>query len=104
VIEDDLDGFGGAYSPRSQENGGEFSYDRNASPQRRRFTIGHEFGQLFAPRKKFPDGIRCDEAAVTDVSVWRSSEKRTRFPRLCLCHLMISGSASRLRMFRISMT
>jgi IrrE N-terminal-like domain len=64
VVEDDLDGFGGALVPSDSGKRWGILYDRNASPQRRRFTIGHEFGHYLLHRKKFPDGIRCDEAAV----------------------------------------
>jgi hypothetical protein len=64
VIEDDLDGFGGALLPSESGKRWGILYDRNASPQRRRFTIGHEFGHYLLHRKKFPDGIRCNEAAV----------------------------------------
>jgi hypothetical protein len=55
---------GGALVPSESGKRWGILYDRNASPQRRRFTIGHEFGQYLLHRKKFPDGIRCDEAAV----------------------------------------
>jgi hypothetical protein len=64
VIEDDLDGFGGALLPSESGKRWGILYDRRASPRRRRFTIGHEFGHYLLHRKKFPDGIRCDEAAV----------------------------------------
>ncbi len=64
VVKDDLDGFGGALVPSESGKRWGILYDRNASPQRRRFTIGHEFGHYLLHRKKFPDGIRCDDAAV----------------------------------------
>jgi IrrE N-terminal-like domain len=64
VVKDDLDGFGGALVPSESGKRWGILYDGNASPQRRRFTIGHEFGHYLLHRTKFPDGIRCDEAAV----------------------------------------
>jgi hypothetical protein len=64
VIEDDLDGFGGALLPSESGKRWGILYDRNTSSQRRRFTIGHEFGHYLLHRKKFPEGIRCNEAAV----------------------------------------
>ena len=32
--------------------------------RRRRFTAAHEFGHYLMHRKKYPEGLRCDEAAV----------------------------------------
>jgi hypothetical protein len=64
VVKDELDGFGGALVPSESGKRWGILYDGNASPQRRRFTIGHEFGHYLLHRKKFPDGIRCNDAAV----------------------------------------
>jgi hypothetical protein len=46
VVEDDLDGFGGALLPSESGKRWGILYDRNTSPQRRRFTIGHEFVRI----------------------------------------------------------
>lgn len=64
VVGDDLDGFDGALLPSESGKKWGILYDRKASRQRKRFTIGHEFGHYLLHRKKFPDGIHCDEAAV----------------------------------------
>jgi hypothetical protein len=64
VIEDDLDGFGGALLPSESGKRWGILYDRNTSPQRRRFTIGHEFGHYLLHRTKFPEGSRTDILAA----------------------------------------
>jgi uncharacterized protein DUF955 len=64
VLCDDLDGFDGALVPAESGPNWGILYDRNASRQRRRFTIGHELGHYLLHRKKYPNGIHCDEAAV----------------------------------------
>jgi hypothetical protein len=64
VVCDDLDGFDGALIPAESGTKWGILYDRNASQQRRRFTIGHELGHYLLHRKKYPNGIHSDEAAV----------------------------------------
>jgi hypothetical protein len=64
VIGDDLDGFDGALIPSDSGRRWGILFDKNASPQRRRFTIGHELGHYLLHRKRYPNGIHCDEAAV----------------------------------------
>ncbi|MBN8990652.1 MAG: ImmA/IrrE family metallo-endopeptidase [Rhizobiales bacterium] len=64
VVEDDLDGFLGALVPSESGKRWGILVDGNASPQRQRFTIGHELGHYLLHRKKYPNGIHCDEAAV----------------------------------------
>jgi Zn-dependent peptidase ImmA (M78 family) len=38
--------------------------NQNGSPRRRRFTAAHELGHYLVHCQKYPDGLRCDEAAV----------------------------------------
>jgi hypothetical protein len=64
VLCDDLEGFDGALVPAESSSNWGILYDRNASIQSRRFTIGHELGHYLLHRKKYPNGIHCDEAAV----------------------------------------
>ena len=64
VVADDLDGFDGALVPAESGRKWGILYDRNTSTRRGRFTIGHELGHYLLHRKKYPDGIYCDEAAV----------------------------------------
>jgi hypothetical protein len=64
VVGDDLDGFDGALLPSESGRNWGILYDRNASRQRKRFTIGHELGHYLLHRKRFPQGVHCDEAAV----------------------------------------
>jgi hypothetical protein len=64
VMGDDLDGFDGALVPAESGKKWGILFDRNATPKRRRFTIGHELGHYLLHRKKYPKGIHCDEAAV----------------------------------------
>jgi hypothetical protein len=64
VVGDDLDGFDGALIPSESGKKWGILFDRKASPQRRRFTIGHELGHYLLHRVKYPSGIHSDEAAV----------------------------------------
>lgn len=64
VVGEDLDGFDGALLPSESGKKWGILYDRNSSRQRKRFTIGHELGHYLLHRKRFPEGLRCDEAAV----------------------------------------
>jgi hypothetical protein len=64
VMGEDLDGFDGALVPAESGKKWGILFDRNATRQRRRFTICHELGHYLLHRKKYPKGIHCDEAAV----------------------------------------
>jgi hypothetical protein len=63
---DSLPGFEGALYPLGDpREGWAIIYNnRNVSPGRTRFTIGHEFGHYLAHRQLLPEGIRCDDKAV----------------------------------------
>jgi hypothetical protein len=63
---DSLPGFEGALYPLGDpREGWAIIYNnRNVSPGRTRFTIGHEFGHYLAHRQLLPDGIECDDKAV----------------------------------------
>jgi hypothetical protein len=64
VVGDDLEDCEGALLPSPSRKRWGIYYNTKASPQRRRFTAAHEFGHYLLHRKKYPDGLRCDEAAV----------------------------------------
>ena len=64
VIGAHLDDCEGALLPSSSGKRWGIYYSLNGSPGRRRFTAAHEFGHYLAHRKKYPEGLRCDEAAV----------------------------------------
>jgi hypothetical protein len=60
----DLEGCEGALLPSASGKRWGIYYNLKSSPPRWRFTIAHEFGHYVLHRKKYPEGIRCDEAAV----------------------------------------
>ncbi len=64
VIATDLDDCEGALQPSSSGKSWGIYYSVKGSPGRRRFTAAHEFGHYLLHRKKYPQGFRCDEAAV----------------------------------------
>ena len=64
VIGADLDDCEGALLPSSSGKRWGIYYSLNGSPRRQRFTAAHEFGHYLVHRKKYPEGFRCDEAAV----------------------------------------
>jgi hypothetical protein len=64
VIGANLDDCEGALQPSSSGNRWGIYYSLKGSPGRRRFTAAHEFGHYLLHRKKYPQGFRCDEAAV----------------------------------------
>jgi hypothetical protein len=64
VIGADLEDCEGALQPSLSGKRWGIYYNLNSSPQRRRFTEAHEFGHYLLHRKKYPQGFRCDEAAV----------------------------------------
>jgi hypothetical protein len=64
VIGADLEDCEGALLPSSSGKRWGIYFSLKGSPRRRRFTAAHEFGHYLVHRKKYPDGIRCDEAAV----------------------------------------
>jgi IrrE N-terminal-like domain len=64
VIGDDLEDCEGALQPSSSGKQWGIYYNFKGSPGRRRFTAAHEFGHYLLHRKKYPQGFRCDEAAV----------------------------------------
>ena len=60
----DLEDCEGALLPSSSRKQWGIYYSVKGSPRRRRFTAAHEFGHYLLHRQKYPDGLRCDEAAV----------------------------------------
>jgi hypothetical protein len=60
----DLEGCEGALLPSTSGKRWGIYFSLKGSPRRRRFTAAHEFGHYLVHRKKYPNGIRCDEAAV----------------------------------------
>jgi IrrE N-terminal-like domain len=60
----DLEDCEGALLPSSSGKRWGVYFSLKGSPQRQRFTAAHEFGHYLLHRKKYPEGIRCDEAAV----------------------------------------
>lgn len=59
-----IDGCEGALLPSSSGRRWGIYYSLKGSPRRQRFTAAHEFGHYLVHRKKYPQGFRCDEAAV----------------------------------------
>jgi IrrE N-terminal-like domain len=64
VIGTDLEDCEGALLPSSSGKRWGIYFSLKGSPRRRRFTAAHEFGHYLLHRRKYPAGIRCDEAAV----------------------------------------
>ncbi|RIJ20778.1 ImmA/IrrE family metallo-endopeptidase [Henriciella barbarensis] len=68
-----IDGFEGMLAPAPRDRGktgwGIFYNDDIEVPSRINFTLAHEFGHYLVHRLKFPDGIRCDQRAMTQ---WNS--------------------------------
>jgi IrrE N-terminal-like domain len=64
VIGADLEDCEGALLPSSSGKRWGLYFSLKGSPGRQRFTAAHEFGHYLLHRKKYPEGIRCDEAAV----------------------------------------
>ena len=64
VIGTDLEDCEGALLPSSSGKRWGVYFSLKGSPRRQRFTAAHEFGHYLLHRKKYPEGIRCDEAAV----------------------------------------
>jgi IrrE N-terminal-like domain len=64
VIGTDLEDCEGALLPSSSGKRWGIYFSVEGSPRRRRFTTAHEFGHYLLHRKKYPQGLRCDEAAV----------------------------------------
>lgn len=60
----DLEACEGALLPSDSRKRWGIYVNQNGSPRRRRFTAAHELGHYLIHRKKYPDGLRCDEAAV----------------------------------------
>jgi hypothetical protein len=60
----DLQDCEGALLPSDSRNRWGIYVNQNGSPRRRRFTAAHELGHYLIHRQKYPDGLRCDEAAV----------------------------------------
>jgi hypothetical protein len=60
----DLQDCEGALLPSESRKRWGIYVNQNGSPRRRRFTAAHELGHYLIHRKKYPDGLRCDEAAV----------------------------------------
>jgi len=60
----DLQDCEGALLPSESRKRWGVYVNQNGSPRRRRFTAAHELGHYLIHRKKYPDGLRCDEAAV----------------------------------------
>jgi IrrE N-terminal-like domain len=60
----DLQDCEGALLPSDSRKRWGIYVNQNGSPRRRRFTAAHELGHYLVHRKKYPDGLRCDEAAV----------------------------------------
>jgi hypothetical protein len=62
-----LPGFEGALYPLDDPiSGWAIIYNQsNVSIGRRRFTISHEFGHFLLHRRSLPEGISCDERAIT---------------------------------------
>jgi hypothetical protein len=64
VISADLETCEGALLPSDSGKRWGIFVNQNASRGRQRFTAAHEFFHYLGHRKKFPSGLRCDEAAV----------------------------------------
>lgn len=64
VVSTDLEDCEGALLPSTSRKRWGIYVNQNGSPRRRRFTAAHELGHYLIHRKKYPDGLRCDEAAV----------------------------------------
>jgi hypothetical protein len=64
VIGADLEDCEGALLPSSSGKRWGIYFSLKGSHRRRRFTAAHEFGHYLLHRKKYPQGLRCDEAAV----------------------------------------
>jgi hypothetical protein len=60
----DLEDCEGALLPSSTRARWGIYVSQKGSPRRRRFTAAHELAHYLIHRKKYPDGLRCDEAAV----------------------------------------
>ncbi len=63
----DIPGFEGALYPLNTPRDGWAIIYNNAgvSPGRKRFTIAHEFGHYLAHRHVLPEGVSCDDKAIT---------------------------------------
>jgi hypothetical protein len=78
VIGADLDDCEGALRSSSSGKKWGIYYNLRGSPGRRRFTAAHELGHYFLHRKQYPQGFRCDEAAVdgrTKIDVERQANE-----------------------------
>jgi hypothetical protein len=65
VVETDLYDCEGALPPSSSgTRWGIYVSRKGGSARRRRFTAAHEFGHYLLHRKKYPDGLRSNEAAI----------------------------------------
>ena len=68
-----ISGFEGMLAPAPRERGktgwGIFYNDGIEVPSRVNFTLAHEFGHYLVHRLKFPNGIQCDQRAMTQ---WNS--------------------------------
>jgi hypothetical protein len=60
----DLDDCEGALLPSTSGKRWGIYYNLKGSRRRRRFTAAHEFGHYLLHRKKYPEGLRSDEAGV----------------------------------------
>lgn len=60
----DLEDCEGALLPSDSGKRWGIYVNKKGSPRRRRFTAAHELGHYLVHRQKYPDGLRCDEAAV----------------------------------------
>jgi hypothetical protein len=64
VIGTNLEDCEGALLPSSSGKRWGIYFSLKGSQRRQRFTAAHEFGHYLLHRKEYPEGIRCDEAAV----------------------------------------
>ena len=83
VIGADLDDCEGALLPSSSGKRWGIYYSLNGSPRRQRFTAAHEFGHYLVHRKKYPEGFRCDEAAVDGRSKVEIEREANEFQPRC---------------------
>ena len=68
-----IDGFEGMLAPAPKDRGktgwGIFYNDSIEVPSRINFTLAHELGHYLVHRLKYPDGLQCDQRAMTQ---WNS--------------------------------
>lgn len=60
-----LGSFEGALYPVQDKTAWAILHNTDVSPGRRRFTVAHEFGHYLMHRDLLPDGIACNEEAIT---------------------------------------